>query len=380
MAAISKYFEINLDSKITKPLKDKSFVCFDTDSIMIRAIIAEDFEDKIIEECQISVIYDYGTHIVEQRMQDGGIEIVGANEINIVPRGNCLVEAQMVTISINIYDEDEFITIQPFMFRILKSNESEMMDEVQDIPKTTIVLEGQIKELEDKIDNAGKDISDKIVAIEGQVKGFSYELEDEIEFMHELIDANVENMRDEIYATNSELNNLVNEEVLITRNEITRLRQDAINNIEELTERVNNTAIELDECFLRTIPLFPMDSNGKVLFSTERILGSPLDLIGKTYILNVTGSPANSNTISTNLSLLYFTLESGNVVINYVLLANKSIQGRNITITPQFDNGRNSIDSSTEEFNIRIMTNLLTSYAENAICTLSANSTFDNKL
>lgn len=380
MAAISKYFEINLDSKITKPLKDKSFVCFDTDSIMIRAIIAEDFEDKIIEECQISVIYDYGTHIVEQRMQDGGIEIVGANEINIVPRGNCLVEAQMVTISINIYDEDEFITIQPFMFRILKSNESEMMDEVQDIPKTTIVLEEQIKDLEDKVDNAGKDISDKIVAIEEQIKGFSYELEDEIEFMHELIDANVENMRDEIYAVNSELNNLVNEEVLITRNEITRLRQDAINNIEELTERVNNTAIELDECFLRTIPLFPMDSNGKVLFSTERILGSPLDLIGKTYILNVTGSPANSNTISTNLSLLYFTLESGNVVINYVLLANKSIQGRNITITPQFDNGKNSIDSSTEEFNIRIMTNLLTSYAENAICTLSANSTFDNKL
>lgn len=380
MAAISKYFEINLDSKITKPLKDKSFVCFDTDSIMIRAIIAEDFEDKIIEECQISVIYDYGTHIVEQRMQDGGIEIVGANEINIVPRGNCLVEAQMVTISINIYDEDEFITIQPFMFRILKSNESEMMDEVQDIPKTTIILEGQIKELEDKVDNAGKDISDKIAVIEEQVKGISYELEDEIEFMHELIDANVENMRDEIYAANSELNNLVNEEVLITRNEITRLRQDAINNIEELTERVNNTAIELDECFLRTIPLFPMDSNGKVLFSTERILGSPLDLIGKTYILNVTGSPANSNTISTNLSLLYFTLESGNVVINYVLLANKSIQGRNITITPQFDNGKNSIDSSTEEFNIRIMTNLLTSYVENASCTLSANSTFDNKL
>ena len=380
MAAISKYFEINLDSKITKPLKDKSFVSFDTDSIMIRATITEDFEDKIIEECQISVIYDYGTHIVEQRMQDGGIEIVGTNEINIVPRGNCLVEAQMVTISINIYDEDEFITIQPFMFRILKSNESEMMDEVQDIPKTTIVLEGQIKELEDKVDSAGKDISDKIVAIEEQVKDISYELEDELEFMHGLIDANVENMRDEIYAANSELNNLVNEEVLITRNEITRLRQDAINDIEELTERVNNTAIELDECFLRTIPLFPMDSNGKVLFSTERILGSPLDLIGKTYILNVTGSPANSNTISTNLSLLYFTLESGNIVVNYVVLANKSIQSRNITITPQFDNGKNSIDSSTEEFNIRIMTNLLTSYVENASCTLSANSTFDNKL
>ena len=97
-----------------------------------------------------------------------------------------------------------------------------------------------------------------------------------------------------------------------------------------------------------------MDYDGKLLFSTGKILGSPLNLIGKTYIMNVTGSPSNLSTISTNLSLLYFTLESGNVVANYVLLANKSIQGKTITIAPQFDNGKNSIDKSAEEFSIRI--------------------------
>ena len=378
MATISKYFEINLDSKITKPLKDKTLVCFDTDSIMIKAIITEDLEEKDVEESQVSVIYDYGSYKVEQRMEDGGIELVGKCEIDIVPKSNCLMEATAVSISINIYDEDEFITIQPFIFRILKSSESEIMDEAKDIVNNTVILREQVDALEDRVEIINTDITDKTAMVQKQIDEFSVVLEDEIESMHELININIEDTRNNVYAVASELNSLVNEEVSITRNEITRLRQDAIDDIADLTERVNNTSIELDEYFLRSTPLSPIDYDGKLLFSTEKILGSPLNLIGKTYIMNVTGSPYNLDTISTNLSLLYFTLESGNVVVNYVLLANKSIQGKTITITPQFDNEKNSIDKSAEEFSIRIVTNLLTSCVENARCTISSNTTLDN--
>lgn len=378
MATISKYFEINLDSKITKPLKDKTLVCFDTDSIMIKAIITEDLEEKDVEESQVSVIYDYGSYKVEQRMEDGGIELVGKCEIDIVPKSNCLMEATAVSISINIYDEDEFITIQPFIFRILKSSESEIMDEAKDIVNNTVILREQVDALEDRVEIINTDITDKTAMVQKQIDEFSVVLEDEIESMHELININIEDTRNNVYAVASELNSLVNEEVSITRNEITRLRQDAIDDIADLTERVNNTSIELDECFLRSTPLSPMDYDGKLLFTTGKILGSPLNLIGKTYIMNVTGSPYNLDTISTNLSLLYFTLESGNVVVNYVLLANKSIQGKTITITPQFDNEKNSIDKSAEEFSIRIVTNLLTSCVENARCTISSNTTLDN--
>ena len=380
MATISKYFEINLDSKITKPLKDKTLVCFDTDSIMIKAIITEDLDEKDIEESQVSVIYDYGSYKVEQRMEDGGIEVVGKGEIDIVPKSNCLMEATAVSISINIYDEDEFITIQPFIFRILKSSESEIMDEAKDIVNNTVILREQVDALEDRVEIINTDITDKTAMVQKQIDEFSVILEDEIESMHELININIEDTRNNVYAVASELNSLVNEEVGITRAEISILRQDAIEDIIDLTERVNNTSIELDEYFLRSTPLSPMDYDGKLLFSTGRILGSPLNLIGKTYIMNVTGSPSNLSTISTNLSLLYFTLESGNVVANYVSLANKSIQGKTITIAPQFDNGKNSIDKSAEEFNIRIMTNLLTSCVENARCTISSNTTLDNDL
>ena len=380
MATISKYFEINLDSKITKPLKDKTLVCFDTDSIMIKAIITEDLEEKDVEESQVSVIYDYGSYKVEQRMEDGGIELVGKGEIDIVPKSNCLMEATAVSISINIYDEDEFITVQPFIFRILKSSESEIMDEAKDIVNNTVILREQVDALEDRVEIINTDITDKTAMVQKQIDEFSVVLEDEIESMHELININIEDTRNNVYAVTSELNSLVNEEVSITRNEITILRQDAIDDIADLTERVNNTSIELDECFLRSTPLSPMDYDGKLLFSTGKILGSPLNLIGKTYIMNVTGSPSNLSTISTNLSLLYFTLESGNVVANYVLLANKSIQGKTITIAPQFDNGKNSIDKSVEEFSIRIETNLLTGCVENARCTISSNTTLDNNL
>ena len=380
MATISKYFEINLDSKITKPLKDKTFVCFDTDSIMIKAIITEDLDEKDIEESQVSVIYDYGSCKVEQRMEDGGIELVGKNEIDIVPKSNCLMEATAVSISINIYDEDEFITIQPFIFRILKSSESEIMDEAKDIANNTVALREQVDALKERVEIINTDITDKTVMVQKQIDEFSIVLEDEIESMHELININIEDTRDNVYAVTNELNSLVNEEIGITRAEISNLRQDAIDNIVDLTEKVNNVNIELDECFLRSTPLSPMDYDGKLLFSTGKILGSPLNLIGKTYIMNVTGSPSNLSTISTNLSLLYFTLESGNVVVNYALLANKSIQGKTISIAPQFDNGKNSIDKSAEEFSIRITTNLLTSCVENARCTISSNATLDNNL
>ena len=380
MATISKYFEINLDSKITKPLKDKTLVCFDTDSIMIKAIITEDLEEKDIEETQVSVIYDYGSYKVEQRMEDGGIEVVGKSEIDIVPKSNCLMEAVAVNISINIYDEDEFITIQPFTFRILKSSESEIMDEAKDIVSNTVILREQLDALEDRVEIINTDISDKTIIVQEQIDEFSIILEDEIESMHELININIEDTRNNVYAVNNELNSLVNEEISIARGEISSLKQDAIDDIADLTERVNNTSMELDEYFLRSTPLNPIDYDGKLLFSTGRILGSPLNLIGKTYIMNVTGSPSNLSTISTNLSLLYFTLESGNVVANYVSLANKSIQGKAITITPQFDNEKNSIDKSAEEFSIRIMTNLLTSCVENARCTISSNTTLDNDL
>lgn len=391
MAMISKYFEINLDSKITKPLKDKTLVCFDTDSIMIKAIITEDLEEKDVEESQVSVIYDYGSYKVEQRMEDGGIELVGKCEIDIVPKANCLMEATAVSISINIYDEDEFITIQPFIFRILKSSESEIMDEAKDIVNNTVILREQVDALEDRVEIINTDITDKTaivqkqigefsVVLEGEIESIHELLEDEIESMHELININIEDTKNNVYAVTSELNSLVNEEIGITRAEISNLRQDAIEDIIDLTERVNNTIIELDEYFLRSTPLSPMDYDGKLLFSTGKILGSPLNLIGKTYIMNVTGSPSNLSTISTNLSLLYFTLESGNVVANYVLLANKSIQGKTVTVAPQFDNGKNSIDKSVEEFSIRIETNLLTSYVENARCTISSNTTLDNNL
>ena len=413
MVTISKYFEINLDSKITKPLKDKTLVCFDTDSIMIKAIITEDLEEKDVEESQVSVIYDYGSYKVEQHMEDGGIELVGKSEIDIVPKSNCLMEATAVSISINIYDEDEFITIQPFIFRILKSSESEIMDEAKDIVNNTVILREQVDALEDRVEIINTDITDKTAIIQKQIDEFSVVLEDEVESMHELLEDEIESMhelininiedtrnnvygeiesmhklinvniddaRNNVYAVTSELNSLVNEEIGITRAEISNLRQDAIDDIIDLTERVNNTSIELDECFLRSTPLNPMDSDGKLLFSTGKILGSPLNLIGKTYIMNVTGSPSNLNTISTNLSLLYFTLENGNVVINYALLANKSIQGKTITIAPQFDNEKNSIDKSVEEFSIRIETNLLTSCMENARCTISSNTTLDNNL
>ena len=78
--------------------------------------------------------------------------------------------------------------------------------------------------------------------------------------------------------------------------------------------------------------------------------------------------------------LLYFTLENGNVVINYSPIANKSVQGNSISVVPQFNNGKTSIESSASGYKICILTNLLTSCVDNATCTITSNTTLSNNI
>ena len=61
-------------------------------------------------------------------------------------------------------------------------------------------------------------------------------------------------------------------------------------------------------------------------------------------------------------------------------LANKSVQGKTITIIPQFSNMSTSIPRDTFNFKIYIETNLLTSCIDNATCTITSNSAIGNKL
>ena len=117
---IAKQFKFTLDSKSVKTYREKSFVCYNTDSIKFTIDIVEDGAPKSIVGANIEVNYSYpnGESISMKQEFEDGIVIVGGSTIEITPKNSCLVPTDVLMIEVNIYDKDEFITLQPFMFKV----------------------------------------------------------------------------------------------------------------------------------------------------------------------------------------------------------------------------------------------------------------------
>ena len=346
---IAKQFNFTLDSKSVKPYKEKGFVCYDTDSIKLIINVDEDGEVKYMMNTKIDVIYSFPngeSNPIRQEFGDG-ISVTGEGGIEIIPRNNCLIPTDMLRIDINISDNDEFITLQPFTFKVLKSVESEIFDKAETVAKTmrgiseqVDVLTREIAELDRMVSDAEDMITERTLQAIGMVQ-------DMLSGVTVVVDEKIE---------------------------------EADAKLDVFANRIDNSLVELDECFLRTIPLTPKVDEDKIMFETDLSEGSPIDLVGKSYIMTVTGSVANVNTITSHISILYFTQENDKVVINYVVLASKSVQGKSISVTPQFNNSLNYVPKDSTEFGICIKTNILANYIDNALCTIASNSILGNKL
>lgn len=369
---LAKKFQFKLDAKSTKMYKDKSFVCYDTDSLKWVIEVLEEDEPKSLGNSEIEVVYSYPNKengAVKQVMADGGIEIEADGTIVVRPKNNCLIPTDYLRIDINIYDQDEFITLQPFMFRVIKSIESEIYEKAEDVVKTMKSITEQMASLIGDVEELQVLVSQKEDEIDIRVQNMVSMLED-----------NINNTNDKLIALQEETRNDFDQYIEESKNTILGFVADSNNEIDALMERINNSNVELDEIFLRSMSLTPINEGGKMIFTTNTIMTSPYNLINKTYILNTTGSPYTSNVVTSNIGLLYFTLEGDNVVINYTLMANKTVQGKNITVTPLFGNNSNIISSGATNFEISIKTNLLAEYASTSLCTITSNTTLGNNL
>lgn len=382
--SIAKKFQFQLDTKSTKIYKEKGFVCYDTDSISFAIEVLENEYPKELGDAQVEVVYSYpngeSATPFKQEMDDGGILVDSDGLIDIQPKNNCLLPTDYLRIDINIYDQDEFITLQPFSFKILKSVESEIFEKSETIVKTMRSIDDKMNNLLIEMEELQNTLDAKELDIDEQIMEMSSDIREVIDGLNNGINASVEEMNGRINQLYGTTEQRFDEFIANSEERIDVFITDSIDEVNDLMDRINNVNIELDECFLRSTPLPPTEYNGNLLFTSDLILGTPFNLIGKTYMVNVTGSPYNSEVITTVLALMYFTLENGNVVVNYTTLANKSVQGKTITITPQFSNMATSIDASTVNFKLYIVSNLPIAYIENASCTISANTSFSNKL
>ena len=125
---IAKKYAFELETKIVKPLKDKSFTCYNTDTIKLEIEVMEESDYKCLDEFEtkVEVIYSYPNGEVatpiKQTMEEGGIEIIPDSTITIIPAKGCLFPTEYLRIDINIYNEEEFISLRPFIFKVYKQS------------------------------------------------------------------------------------------------------------------------------------------------------------------------------------------------------------------------------------------------------------------
>ena len=334
---IAKKYAFELETKTIKPLKDKSFTCYNTDTIKLEIEVMEESDYKCLDEFEtkVEVIYSYPngevTTPIKQTMEEGGIEIIPDSTITIIPAKGCLFPTEYLRIDINVYNEEEFISLRPFIFKIYKSTEGELVDGSDEVLQSMYDIKKEISSLSEKLIELNDSVTDTITQINGN------------------IEENVANMMENL--------------------------EEANGRVDECVARVNTINSNLDNYFLRNIVLTPVDVNGKITFTTNIAPNIKVgNLLNRTFILTVSGSSYSRDIIITHVSIVYFTMNSGNVAINYVILANKSIQGTSLSISPQFSNGSTIASKDLAEFNIHIQTNILSEFIDNANCSLISTS------
>ena len=334
---IAKKYAFELETKNVKALRDKSFTCYNTDTIKLEIEVMEGSDYKHLDELgtKVEVIYSYPNGEVaspiKQTMEEGGIEIIPDSAITIIPLKGCLYPTEHLRIDINIYNEEEFITLRPFIFKVYKSTEGELVDDSEEVLQNMYDIRKEITTLSEKLIELNDSIANTITQINGN------------------IEENTANMMENLEEANAR--------------------------VDECVDRVNTINSNLDNYFLRNVVLTPMDMDGNITFTTNIASNIRVeDLLNKAFILTVSGSSYSPNIITTHVSILYFTMNSENVSINYVVLANKSVQGNSLSISPQFSNGLTVANKDLVEFNIHIQTNILSKFIDNANCSLISTS------
>ena len=173
---IAKKYAFELETKTVKPLKDKSFTCYNTDTIKLEIEVMEESDYKCLDEFEtkVEVIYSYPNGEVDspikQTMEEGGIEIIPDSIITIVPAKGCLFPTEYLRIDINIYNEEEFISLRPFIFKVYKSTEGELVDGSDEVLQSMYDIKKEISSLSEKLIELNDNVTNTITQIDEYIE------------------------------------------------------------------------------------------------------------------------------------------------------------------------------------------------------------------
>lgn len=158
---ISKKFYLELSFNENKPYNNKELFCKVNDSIKLYIKLKEDGVIRNLENCKISMISHkrgnchLGT-VIEQDIQK---VVVDKGYIVITPKREFTSTISTVVSEITIYDEDEAITTQSFIFQVFKAlndnvieAEKNSIDTLIDLKRMLSVFEMNVDEIRTKIE------------------------------------------------------------------------------------------------------------------------------------------------------------------------------------------------------------------------------------
>lgn len=347
---IAKPFDVTLDTKQVKPLRDKSWQTFIGDSVILNIKILEDGNTKPFDtNSVITVLYTNNINTIEQKSNvvDSGISIVDCENgvIQVKPKDNYLSEGFNI-ITVSITDEDENITLQQFIFNTLSTVNDAVIIESKDDIETLTELARIIEDF--------PLVTEELDKVSASAEAMITTVNDKIVEADSIISDSIEGLDIEVH------------EALVSAN----LKVD--DELGKMQDRIDNKNNELDIIFLKSVELEKTLISNKIVFSTAVIGKVASELVKHSYLVHINTSPYVSGVTTQFIGLLTFSIEATGVNCLLNTLSNKSVQGQSIQVTCQFSNGFSVISNLNETgYKIVFKTNGISSSLGNSKCVLT---------
>lgn len=335
-----------LNSKLIR-IKQNTFI---GDSVKIPLLLSEGDELKQLHDgCTVSVLYsDLEGKEVRQQTENITIDTI-TSTLSFVPENGKLIVG-VNKIQICIKDLDEQIYLPPLILNVLATTDSTVINNETNIQT--------LYELQKYIDSANTTLDNTKVKLEE-------------------IDVKVDKLITDMGEADELIKSTVNDLQIEVRDALVNANTEIDTSLQAMEDKINNKFDELNSNFSKIINLEAyLNENNKVCFRSDFINIPAKELVNYSFMVHINTSPYVQTIITSYIGILSFSLESNGVVVNLNTLLNKSIQGNNVAVAIQFDNGSNTM-TNIDNFGYKLVltTNGIANSLSNSRCCLTPLTT-----
>lgn len=375
---ISKKLNITLDTKKAKPINIKDFVPTVGDSIEITISVIEDNALKnltSINKCRLIGVKPNGKYF--EQTENITVEDRLSGILKIKPNLNIFNIEGKTVCTLILEDEDESISIQRFIITVNGSLEGEIFQDSTEDVETLKRLNATLDEYEFKLSSFSENIESvntNLVALNQSVIGAIFDATEKVDNSilgaNEKINASIIEINDRVDLSLKNANTIVdtnlkamgektNNQILQANEKFNSLNVTIDEEFTSLENRLNNADKTISEQILKTIKLKPYELVGSsfMYFSTDVISENAEALLGKSYMLHLSGMLDISTHNSANMIVNFFK-QNEKVYVNSVVISDRIVNSRSLSPSIVFDSLVNEIPCEKTGFRLLVRSNI----------------------